>query len=392
MVEIHLVAGTRPEAIKLAPLVPSLKEIGFEPVLVASGQHPTMVHQALASFGLQPDVVLSIDRKGGGQAELVAALTVALERQWAAPPDAVVVQGDTTTALAAAMVAFWAKAPIVHLEAGLRSHDLSAPFPEEGNRRLLSQIAALHLAPTADARANLEREGIAEQDIVVTGNTVVDAVLEIAAQRRPIEDPAIARSVARARAGQSRLLLVTAHRRESWGAPLNMVLDAVNHLLDTYPDVEVVLPAHPNPAVKQQVRSALGQHPRVAVTEPLSYPVLVGVLEACTLVLSDSGGIQEEAPSFGVPVIVLRDVTERMEAVNTGCAILVGTEYAAICGVASRLLDNPSQRAAMVAAGNPFGDGKAAQRAAESIAWLLGRHDSAPAQFSTTTSMAALAM
>jgi UDP-N-acetylglucosamine 2-epimerase (non-hydrolysing) len=381
VVEVHLIAGTRPEAIKLAPLVPALREAGLQPVFVASGQHPTMVHQALDAFGLKPDVSLRVDRSSGTQAELIAGLTLALERQWTRPPGAIVVQGDTTTVLAAALVAFWAKAPVVHLEAGLRSHDLMAPFPEEANRRLVGQLAALHLAPTVDARSNLLREGIAADDVLVTGNTVVDAVLEIAAQRRPIEDPLVAEFVELARARKRRLLLVTVHRRESWGEPLGRVLTALQRLLDEYPDVEVVLPCHPNPAVGQQVRAALGDHPRACVTEPLSYPVLVTVLSSATLVLSDSGGIQEEAPSFGVPVLVLRDVTERMEAVNSGCAILIGTNADAIGQTAMRLLDHPAERAAMVSRGNPFGDGKAAERAAAGIAWMLGTCDSPPVQF-----------
>ncbi|BBZ62019.1 UDP-N-acetylglucosamine 2-epimerase [Mycolicibacterium monacense] len=380
--EVHLVAGTRPEAIKLAPLVPALRAQGMTPVFVASGQHPTMVHQALNAFGLEPDVTLSIDRGSGSQAELMAALTMKLEKLWQQrTPAAVVVQGDTTTVLAAAMVAFWAKLPVAHLEAGLRSHDLAAPFPEEGNRKLVGQISRLHLAPTARARANLEREGTPAADIVVTGNTVIDAVLGIAARGGRVTDSRVAAFVERARTGASRLVLVTAHRRESWGEPLDRVLNAVALLLEKYSDVEVVLPAHPNPVVAEQVRAVLGAHPRVLVTEPLAYPVLVGALAASTLVLSDSGGIQEEAPSFGVPVIVLREVTERMEAVDAGCAILVGTDRDAVLGNACRLLDDPDERTAMVSKGNPFGDGRAAERSAAAIAWMLGRTDGRPAEF-----------
>lgn len=380
--EVHLVAGTRPEAIKLAPLMPALRAQGMTPVFVASGQHPTMVHQALHAFGLEPDVTLSVDRGSGGQAELSAALTMQLEKYWGrGNPDAVVVQGDTTTVLAAALAAFWGKLPIAHVEAGLRSHDLAAPFPEEGNRRLVGQISRLHLAPTAGARANLEREGVRASDIVVTGNTVVDAVRRIAARGGRVADAGVADAVARARAGHSRLVLVTAHRRESWGEPLDRVLNAVLLVLDKYSDVEVVLPAHPNPAVARQVRTVLDEHPRVLVTEPLAYPVLVSTLTAATLVLSDSGGIQEEAPSFGVPVIVLREVTERMEAVDAGCAVLVGTDRDAVLDHACRLLDDPAERAAMVANGNPFGDGRAAERCAAAISWMLGRTDRAPVEF-----------
>ncbi|MET0452908.1 MAG: UDP-N-acetylglucosamine 2-epimerase (non-hydrolyzing) [Mycobacterium sp.] len=381
MAQVHLIAGTRPEAIKLAPLVPALRDAGLEPFFVASGQHPTMVHQALASFGMRPDVSLEVVRSTGTQPELMAGLTLALERLWASPPDAVVVQGDTTTVLAAAMVAFWAKIPVVHLEAGLRSHDLAAPFPEEGNRRLVGQVASLHLAPTPAARDNLLRENIDTSDVLVTGNTVVDAVLEISSQNHAIEDPTVAAFVARAEARTRRLLLVTVHRRESWGAPLDRVLGAVRRLLDAYPDVEVVLPTHPNPAVGQQVHAALGGHPRACITPPLDYPVLVRVLAAATLALSDSGGIQEEAPTFGVPVLVLREVTERMEAVDYGCARLMGTDADAITAMAARLLDDPAERAAMVSLGNPFGDGKAAERSAAGIAWMLGELSSPPVEF-----------
>jgi UDP-N-acetylglucosamine 2-epimerase (non-hydrolysing) len=381
MAHVHLIAGTRPEAIKLAPLIPAMRDAGLDPLFVASGQHPTMVHQALTAFDATPDVSLRVERSTGSQPELMAALTLALEELWSQPPDAVVVQGDTTTVLAASLVAFWARVPVVHLEAGLRSHDLAAPFPEEGNRRLVGQVASLHLAPTSDARDNLLREGIDQADILVTGNTVVDAVLDISSQRHPIEDTRVASFVARAEAGSRRLLLVTVHRRESWGAPLDRVLGAVRGLLDTYPDVEVVLPTHPNPSVGQQVHAALGDHPRACVTPPLDYPVLVRVLAAATLALSDSGGIQEEAPTFGVPVLVLRDVTERMEAVNFGCAKLMGTNGDAIAATASALLDDPAARAAMVSRGNPFGDGKAAERASRGIAWMLGEVSSPPVEF-----------
>lgn len=380
METVHLIAGTRPEAIKLAPLVPALRDEGLEPVFLASGQHPTMVHQALDAFGLAPDLTLKINRRSGTQAELMAELIATLA-PLSDKPRAVVVQGDTTTVLAAAMVAFWSKTPVVHLEAGLRSHDLSAPFPEEANRKMVGQIARLHLAPTADAQANLVSEGVAKEDVVVTGNTVVDAVLAISQRRNRIDAAEVSRFVERARAGISRLLLVTMHRRESWGAPLDRVLSSVHGLLEAYQDVEIIVPAHPNPQVGAQVRKALGHHPRALVVPPLSYEVLVPVLAASTLVLSDSGGIQEEAPTFGVPVLVLRDVTERMEAVHAGCAVLVGTDPRAICATASRLLDDETERRAMVAGGNPFGDGMAAQRAAAAIAWMLGRKSAAPEEF-----------
>jgi UDP-N-acetylglucosamine 2-epimerase (non-hydrolysing) len=385
IVEIHLIAGTRPEAVKLAPLVSALTACDLQPVLVASGQHPAMVQQALDAFDLVPDETLRIDRGAGRQAELMAVLAPALDTLWhRRRPAAVVVQGDTTTTLAGALTAFWAGVPVVHLEAGLRSHDLAAPFPEEGNRRMVSQIAALHLPPTEAARLNLEAEGRAGPGVIVTGNTAVDAVLTVAARGLPIADAGVSDLVRRARAGRSRLLLVTVHRRESWGAPLDGVLQAVRTLVLRHDDVEVVLPAHPNPDVRRQVRDVLDGTPRILVTDPLPYPDLVAALAASTLVLSDSGGIQEEAPSFGVPVLVLREVTERMEAVHAGCALLLGTDTDRIVGTASALLAEPAARAAMMTAGNPFGDGSAAVRAAEAIAWLLGARERRPADFVCT--------
>ena len=378
-----LVGGTRPEALKLAPLVPALRDTGvLRPYLVSSGQHPTMFHQGLAAFGLRPDLDLHIDRVTGTQAELAARLGEQLDEAIAIdPPSAVVVQGDTTTALIGALSAFWRQIPVVHLKAGLRSHDLAAPFPEEGNRRLIGQVAALHLAPTGAAADNLAADGLDGPEVLVTGNTVVDAVLAVATRPHVPAVSALAGPLRRVDAGERRLVLVTVHRRESWGAPLRDVLGAVADLLATHPDVEVVLPAHPNPAVRADVLTLLGDHPRVTVTEPLDYPDLVGVLRRSTLVLSDSGGIQEEAPSLGVPVLVLREVTERMEAVDAGCALLLGTDRDLIVRSATRLLADDALRTGMTGRGNPFGDGAAARRSADAIAWLLGLAPERPAEF-----------
>ena len=380
---VWLVGGTRPEALKLAPLVPALWAGGvLRPYLVASGQHPTMFHQGLAAFGLRPDLDLHLDRVTGSQAELAARLGEELDEALGIdPPAAVVVQGDTTTALVGALSAFWRQIPVVHLEAGLRSHDLASPFPEEGNRRLIGQVAALHLAPTGAAADNLAAAGLGGPEVLVTGNTVVDAVLSVAARPHLPATPDLTRPLARADAGARRLVLVTVHRRESWGAPLRAVLGAVADLLAAHPDVEVVLPAHPNPTVRADVLTVLGDHPRVAVTEPLDYPDLVAVLRRSTLVLSDSGGIQEEAPSLGVPVLVLREVTERMEAVEAGCALLLGTDRDLIVATATRLLRDDATRLAMTGRGNPFGDGAAARRSAAAIAWLLGLAPERPVEF-----------
>jgi UDP-N-acetylglucosamine 2-epimerase (non-hydrolysing) len=371
--EVHLVSGTRPEAVKLAPVAIAMREAGLlEPVLVASGQHPAMVDQALAAFGLTPGLTLRVTRNNGSQAELLTEMILQLDELWAVrTPAAVIVQGDTTTSLAGALAAFWRRIPVVHLEAGLRSGDLDSPFPEEANRRLVAQVAALHLAPTPLAAMNLLDENVATGDVLITGNTVVDATLAIAGRRLPFENAAVA--AARAAADGRRLIVVTAHRRESWGEPLDRILAAVRTLVQRYPDIDVILPSHPNPAVRAQVDAALGGVERVTVTDPLPYPDLSRLLSEAYLVLTDSGGIQEEAPSFGVPALVLRDVTERVESLHAGCARLVGSDTELIVSQACELLDSRVRRDAMTAGGNPYGDGLAARRTAQATAALLGR-------------------
>ncbi|OLB81526.1 MAG: UDP-N-acetylglucosamine 2-epimerase [Actinobacteria bacterium 13_2_20CM_2_71_6] len=372
--EVHLLAGTRPEAIKLAPVAARIRAVGrLRPVLVATGQHPTMVAEALAALGERADVALELDRSTGSQPELLSQLVRRLDEhfgQW--NPATVLVQGDTTTTLAGAMAAFWRQVPVVHLEAGLRSGDLAGPFPEEGNRKMVAQISRLHLAPTVRAAGNLLAEGTPADQVLVTGNTVVDAALAVTA--RPVEfaDARVAAAERAAAAGELRLVLVTVHRRESWGEPLDRVLRAVRRLLARYPDMWVVLPAHPNPAVRAQVDAALAGTERAIVTDPLPYAALARILSRATIVLTDSGGIQEEAPSFGVPALVLRDVTERVESVEAGCAKLVGTDEDVVLAEAIRLLDDRSAYAEMVVTANPYGDGYAAHRTEQAIAAMLG--------------------
>jgi UDP-N-acetylglucosamine 2-epimerase (non-hydrolysing) len=373
--EVHLVGGTRPEAVKLAPVAIAMRAAGLlRPVLLASGQHPTMVNQALAAFGLEPDLTVRIERSTGTQPELLTEMIRRLDELWAdRTPAAVIVQGDTTTSLAAALAAFWRRIPVVHLEAGLRSGDLDSPFPEEANRRLVAQVADLHLAPTPLAAMNLLDENVPAGDVLITGNTVVDATVAIAGRRLPFQNAAVA--AARAAADGRRLVVVTAHRRESWGEPLDRILAAVRTLVERYADIDVILPSHPNPAVRAQVDAALAGVDRVTVTDPLPYPDLSRLLSEAYLVLTDSGGIQEEAPSFGVPALVLRDVTERVESLHAGCARLVGSDTDLIVKEACELLDSRVRRDAMTAGGNPYGDGFAARRAAQATAALLGRAD-----------------
>jgi UDP-N-acetylglucosamine 2-epimerase (non-hydrolysing) len=386
--EVFLIAGTRPEAIKLAPVAAAMRAAGrLTPVLVASGQHPTMVTQALDAFDVQADVTLPLQRVTGSQPELltemIKQLDALLEER---KPAAVVVQGDTTTTLAGAMAAFWRRIPVVHLEAGLRSGDLDSPFPEEANRKLVGQLAALHLAPTALAATNLLDESVNPANVLITGNTVVDAALSVAAKQLPFDNAAVAAAVDAAEHGKARLVLVTAHRRESWGEPLDRILSAVRRLIEAYPDIRVVLPAHANPAVRAQVEAGLAGVPRVTVTDPLPYPALARLLSRAYLALTDSGGIQEEAPSFKVPALVLREVTERVESLHAGCAKLVGTDEDLIVAEAARLLDDPILRESMTANGNPYGDGLASQRTEQAVAAMLGLA-SHPAPMPSTVSV-----
>ena len=367
---VVLLAGTRPEAVKIAPVALALLDHPeLSPVIVHSGQHPDMVGEALAPFGLSADVELAVDRATGSQAELVSAMLPILDETiQQVRPAVMLVQGDTSSALVGALAAFWRGVALAHLEAGLRTDNLELPFPEEAHRQLIARISALHLAPTPAAADALRRERLAHPRIVVTGNTVVDAVTHIARADLPPRSAELAEFEQSVRAGGGRLMLVTAHRRESWGQPLAQVLSAVRDIVDQWPDLFVLLPTHPNPVVANQARAALGGHPRVGITPPLDYPDLVRALRLASLVITDSGGIQEEAPTFGVPVLVAREVTERMEAVQVGLAMLVGTDRNRIVTEANRVLRlklrfSPDR--------NPYGDGKAALRVVDELERLL---------------------
>jgi UDP-N-acetylglucosamine 2-epimerase (non-hydrolysing) len=381
---VCVVGGTRPEGLKLSPVVSAMKERGrLRPLVVASGQHPAMFHQAQAAFELEPDVTVPLARTVGGQAELASQLLPSLDALLAERrPSAVLVQGDTSTTLAAALAAFWRGVPVVHLEAGLRSGNLAAPFPEEGNRKLVGQISSLHLAPTPRAAKNLSAEGIAGPEVLTIGNTIVDAALALSCRPGEYSEPRLAAVAARAQARHRRLVLVTVHRRESWGEPLRRILAAVADLVAAHPDIEVVVPAHPNPLVRDEVNRILGCFDRVTITEPLPYVDLIRLLKCSDLVLTDSGGIQEEVVSFGVPVLVLRDVTEREEAVESGLAHLVGSDREIILQAATHLLSRhgPGSPKPAVAA-SPFGDGRARYRAEEALAWHLGLQAEPPAPF-----------
>lgn len=376
---VMLVYGTRPEAIKMAPVVKELTHHpALRPIVVVTGQHREMLDQVNRVFGIVPDHDLNIISPGQSLTEITVRSLTGLEPLLKSErPDLVLVQGDTTTCFAAALASFYQQIPVAHLEAGLRTDNRYNPFPEEINRRLTTQVASLHLAPTSIARNNLLASGVDPAAIVVTGNTVIDALLEVTASEHPISDPTLA---ALASARVSPLLLVTSHRRESWGEPLTRTASAIARLVRAFPDLHVLLPAHRNPIVRDALLPTLGGLDRVHVTEPLDYPDFCRALQLATIVLTDSGGVQEEAPALGKPVLVLRETTERPEAVQTGAARLVGTDPEAIVTETTRLLTDAGHFQSMIQAGNPYGDGRAAQRAVGAMAHLLGLGD-APDEF-----------
>lgn len=361
--------GTRPEAIKLAPVIRAFQACGDFAVTVAvTGQHRAMLDQINAGFGIAPDHDLDLFAPGQTISTLAARTIEGLEPLLADGPRAVFVQGDTTSAFAAALAAFYAGVDVIHVEAGLRTPTIKSPFPEEGNRRLVSQIAALHLAATAANRANLLREGHDAASVVVTGNPVIDALQQAAELRREPDDPAVAAALASNR----RIVLVTSHRRESWGEPMRHTARALARLAQAHPGDLFVFPLHANPLVRDIFVPALEGLDNFVLTEPLGYFELAHVMSKAYLALTDSGGIQEEAPSLGVPVVVLRDNTERMEGVDAGTAVLVGTDEAKIFAVSDRLLSDASAHAAMARAVNPYGDGRAAGRIVEAVSYLYG--------------------
>ncbi|WP_010523533.1 non-hydrolyzing UDP-N-acetylglucosamine 2-epimerase [Nesterenkonia sp. F] len=368
--------GTRPEAIKMAPIVQALDASDhFDCQVTVTGQHREMLDQVNELFGIVPDHDLNIIRPrqtlNGVLTRTVDGLDELFDAQ---TPDAVVVQGDTTTTTAGALAAFYRGIPVIHAEAGLRSFDLTSPFPEEANRRMTSQIAALHLAPTAQSRANLEREAITGEDIVVTGNTVIDALLEVAAQQVPFSDAQLEEAAASGRD----VLLVTTHRRENQGAAMEGVGRALARLSERHPEKLIVLPAHRNPVVREAILPALAGHENVIVTEPLPYGEFTRLMNLATVVLTDSGGVQEEAPSLGKPVLVMRENTERPEAVDAGTVRLIGTGEDRVVSEVSALFEDPAAYASMANAVNPYGDGDAAARTVAAIEKLFGLGERLP--------------
>lgn len=355
---MFVVIGTRPEAIKLAPVVKAIRDEGRMAVkLIATSQHRELLRQALDPFALVPDVDLDVMTAGQSLTHVATAVLSRLEPLLKENrPDWVVVQGDTTTAFAAAVAAFYAGVPVAHVEAGLRSGQLTTPFPEEFNRRAVTVATTLHLAPTSRAVANLRSEGVPEAAIRLVGNTVVDAVLHIRQGRSEVDS------------ADQQLILVTLHRRESFGEPIVRVLKALRQLASEHcGHVKIVYPVHPNPSVNGPAREYLAGVPGVELLPPMDYPPFLELFSRARFVMSDSGGVQEEAPTLGVPVLILRESTERPEVVESGWGKLVGTDSALIVREATNLLRNDQARADMTRQANPFGDGFAARRIAAAL-------------------------
>lgn len=360
--------GTRPEAIKMAPIITELQRTpGLDCFVTVTGQHRAMLDQVNQLFGIWPDHDLNIFEPGQSLNDILVRTVSGLDKLFAVNrPDVVVVQGDTTTSTAAALAAFNCGIPVVHVEAGLRSGNPLSPFPEEGNRKITSQIASLHLAPTETSRHNLLAENIAPETIHVTGNTVIDALLATVQKKVPFADTRLEDLASSGR----RVLLVTTHRRENQGEAMSGIGRALARIAAAEPDLTIVFPAHANPAVRGAVLPSVQGFSNVLVTEPLEYGEFTRLLSLAHVILTDSGGVQEEAPSLGTPVLVMRDNTERPEAVEAGVVKLIGTDEDRIVSEVDRLLHDLEHYDSMAEAVNPYGDGTAAKRSVEAISML----------------------
>jgi len=367
---IMTVYGTRPEAVKLAPLIQAIDgDPDVESSIVVTGQHREMLQQVNDIFGIEPHVNLDVFEPGQGLNQLAAKVFERFDPIMAeVNPDAVLVQGDTTTVATVAVASFYRSIPVVHLEAGLRSHNILSPFPEEANRKIATQVSSLHLAPTQLSKKNLVAENVDPDAIVVTGNTVIDALLYAVNQPHQTQVSALDRVLTSGR----RIILASTHRRENWGEPMVRIAQALRHLAQAYADHVVVLPMHTNPKVRQSLTPHLEDIDNVVLIEPLGYQDFTALLARSHIVITDSGGVQEEAPSLGKPVLVLRDNTERPEAVDAGTVRLVGTSVDEIISQATILLDDEPTYLAMARAVNPYGDGEATVRSLAAIKHLLG--------------------
>lgn len=366
---ILVVMGTRPEAIKLAPVILALRDSDiFEPLVVSTGQHREMLAQVNAVFGIELDIDLDVFEPGQNLNKMLSKIIAGVDHVLEGyRPDAMIVQGDTTSVAGAALAGFNHGIPVIHLEAGLRSGDLFDPFPEEANRKVTGQVTSLHLAPTTQSKANLLAEGFDPDNIVVTGNTVIDALIQATQNPTPFSDKKVADLVESGRD----ILMVTAHRRENLGENMQDIGRAIALLAEKYTEKAVLFPIHPNPKVRGAVLPYIEHLDNVIWTEPLPYGEFCHALSAAHLVLTDSGGVQEEAPGLGKPVLVMRKTTERPEAVHSGNARLVGTDVATIVDTVTELTESEEAYSAMSKAANPFGDGRATERSLAGIAAMF---------------------
>ncbi len=376
---VAIVFGTRPEAIKLAPVYEEmLSRRGLRPVLIATGQHREMLGQVLEVFDLEPDLSFDIMQHDQSLAQLTSRATVALETAFdEQEPDLVMVQGDTASTFVGALVAYYRQTKVAHVEAGLRSGNKYSPFPEEVFRRLVGAIADVHLAATDRARGNLLAEGVDPQSIFVTGNPVIDALHSIVERRQGLAGT----NFEWLEEISGRVLLVTAHRRENLGVPFTRICTAIMKLVEAFEDLTVVFPMHLNPIVRRSATELLEEHDRVHLCEPADYVTFVSLMARADLIITDSGGIQEEAPALRVPVLVVRETTERPEGVDAGVVKLVGTQTDDIFAAAAELLTNASAYQQMASGGSPYGDGRAAQRICDALEFALGQCDERPADF-----------
>jgi len=365
--KVMVVFGTRPEAIKMAPVIRALRQNdSINCQVTVTAQHREMLDQVLKLFKIVPDFDLNLMKQGQTLTDITTRALCGLREIFQRElPDLILVHGDTTTTFVAALAAFYAQIPVGHVEAGLRTGNKYSPFPEEMNRKLASVLTDLHFAPTETAKMNLLKEGIQSEKIFVTGNTVIDALLATLKPEYQFLDPHIQTILEQGAA--ARMILVTTHRRENLGEPMRQIYQALHSTLEMFPDTYVIFPVHKNPKVRKVVTEVLGSHPRVNLVEPMDYEPFVNLMACAHLILTDSGGIQEEAPSLGIPVLVVRDTTERPEAVAAGTVSLVGTEYNTVFTELKSLLSDQNAYQTMAMASNPYGDGCAAERIVDII-------------------------
>ncbi|MEQ6359348.1 UDP-N-acetylglucosamine 2-epimerase (non-hydrolyzing) [Thermoanaerobacter thermohydrosulfuricus] len=377
--KIISVFGTRPEAIKMAPLIKALeREKDFESKVCVTAQHREMLDQVLRLFNITPHYDLNIMKEKQTLSEITTSALIGLERVFnSEKPDLVLVHGDTTTTFAAALAAFYHKIKVGHVEAGLRSFNKWFPYPEEINRKLTGVLTDLHFAPTSRAKLNLLKEGVSEESIFVTGNTVIDAMAYTVKKDYVFRDERLNQIDY----NDKKVIVVTAHRRENWGKPLENICNALKRIAQNYKDVYIVYPVHKNPVVRETVFSMLGELGNVLLLDPLDTDEMHNLMAKCYMVMTDSGGLQEEVPSLGKPVLVLRDVTERPEAVEAGTVKVIGTEQEVVYNEGTLLLENKEEYDKMANAVNPYGDGKASLRIIQAIKYAFNLSDTKPEEY-----------